>query len=59
MNTRGLPPIGEELFLFLGALRQMKPGEDAARLFAKTLSGATPGSFAEAVQRILAWISLF
>jgi len=59
MENPKLPELGEELFLFMGALRQMKPGEDAARLFARTLSGTTLDSFAEALQRILAWISLF
>jgi hypothetical protein len=54
-----LPELGEELFLFLGALEQMKPGEDGAHVFAKTLPGATPDSFAEALQRVLGWLSLF
>jgi hypothetical protein len=53
-----LPELGEELFLFIDALKQMI-GEDGARVFAKTLSGATPDSFAEALQRILGWICPF
>ena len=54
-----LPELGEELFLFLDALKRMKPGEGGAHVFAKTLSGATPDSFAEALQRILGWLCLF
>jgi hypothetical protein len=46
-----IPEIGEELFLFLQTLGQMQPGENGALAFAKTLSGATPGSFAEALER--------
>ena len=37
----------------------MKPGEEGAHVFAKTLSGATPDSFAEALQRVLKWLGLF
>jgi hypothetical protein len=54
-----LPELGEELFLFMAALKQMKPGENGAHVFAKTLSGATPDSFAKALQRILGWLGLF
>jgi hypothetical protein len=56
MKAQKFPELGEELFLFMDALKQMKPGEDGAHVFAKTLSGATPDSFAEALQRILHWI---
>jgi hypothetical protein len=59
MKARKLPELGEELFLFLDALKQARPGDDWARVFAKTLSGATPDSFAEALQRILGWIYPF
>jgi hypothetical protein len=53
------PELGEELFLFLAATKQMKPGDHGGHVFARTLSGATPDSFAEALQRILVWLSLF
>src|SRR5262252_4175084 len=59
MKAPKLPELGEDLFLFLGGLKQMKRGEDGAHVFAKTLSGATPDSFAEALQRILGWVCLF
>ena len=59
MRTKKLPELGEELFLFLDALKRMKQGDDWAGIFAKTLCGATPDSFAEALQRILGWILPF
>jgi hypothetical protein len=59
MTTPKLPELGEELFLFFRALKQMKPGENGAEVFAKTLAGATPDSFAEALQRTLGWLCPF
>ena len=59
MHSEKLPELGEELFLFMDAVKQMKPGDDGGRVFAKALSGATPDSFAEALQRILGWIYPF
>jgi hypothetical protein len=43
--------FGEELPLFLQALSQKEAGDNGAIVFAKTLSGATPDSFAKALQR--------
>jgi hypothetical protein len=59
MKPPSFPELGEELFLFWDAIKQMKPGEHGGCVFARTLSGATPDSFAEALQRMLAWIFLF
>jgi hypothetical protein len=59
MNMPAIPEIGEELPLFFQALSQMKPGEDGAIVFAKALSGATPDSFDEALQRTSNLLFLF
>ena len=59
MSSEEFPELGEELFLFLDALKRTKQGDDWAGVFAKRLCGATPDSFAEALQRILGWIFPF
>jgi hypothetical protein len=51
MKMSSVSEFGEELPLFLEALSQKKPGENGAIVFARALSGATPDSFAEALQR--------